>query len=233
MAVSPAQRGVVHKVLPLVLVLGALGFGVMTATGTRPVAVLPSLCFAAAVVAALSPAGRTLPGRIALGVVLVTAAAAITAVFVTTRDSDLTAVLIGLALLAVALVWLLSGETVRAAWPVTAYAPAVAAVSAALLMAVRFVQTSAQASSLLHGGLSLLIAVLLAVASGTAGPARFALGALGVALSAALVYFLAIGGPGVPAIALAAVAAVAAVAAIGPLDKSRSAESSDARLPVR
>ncbi|MGW5053252.1 hypothetical protein [Actinokineospora sp. NPDC004072] len=235
MAVPPARRGVAGALLPPATALAAVGMAVLMATATgHPAAVLPAAAVAAAALAVgYTPAGATFPGRVALGVVLVAAAVAIMGVMFLVDGRDPAGLAYGAAFLVASVALLFSGRVDTSPRPVTAYAPAVAAVAGALLLAIQYLGASGAVAALWHGGLALLLAVLLAVASAAGGPARFALGALGVALSAALLYFLAITGPGAAAVAVAAVVTVAAVAGIGPLDKSRSAESSDGGPRVR
>lgn len=169
---------------------------------------------AAVAVTARSPVGRTLAGRVALGVVVVAAAAVISVA------SPIAAVP-GVVALGAWVALLRPEPAPPASMP--AFAPAIAAVCAGVL-AVPFFAAA---------GLHLLLAVLLVVASGVEGPGRFALTALAAALSVASLYFLAVSGAGVVPVVAGGLFAVAAVAGLGPAGKARSAESSDGPRRVR
>ncbi|MGX7824330.1 hypothetical protein ACTG9Q_04490 [Actinokineospora sp. 24-640] len=230
-----AESSIAHKVLPILLVAGALGGAVLAArvTGEFAAALVP-LAFAAAVaVSSWAAAGRVLPGRLALGVVQVAAGLALGGALFVHGGRDPLATVSGFLLVVPALVLMLTRPVDTTPRPATAYAPVVAAGLAALLLAVRFIAESGDAGSLLFGGLYLLVAVLLAASGGAEGPARFAVGALAAAVSVGLLYFLAISGAGGLPVLLAALFTASAVAGIGPVGKPRSAEPADDDRPVR
>lgn len=231
-----AESSIVHKVLPILLVVGGLGGALFAArvTGEFAAALVPLAYAAAVAVSSWAAAGRVLPGRLALGVAQVAAGLVLGGALFVDGGRDPLAMVAGFLLVAPALVLMLTTPVDTTPRPATAYAPVVAAGLAALLLAERFIAEFGDAGSLLFGALYLLVAVLLAASVGAEGPARFAVGALAAAAaSVGLLYFLAISGAGWPPILLAALFTAAAVAGIGPVGKPRSAEPADDDRPVR
>ena len=235
MSAARARSAILSTVFSLVACLAAVAAGVYAATVHHYSAavVLPVAYLVAVLVSAFSPAGRTLPGRMALGVVLLAAPLAFAASLVGFGGADPLGLVVGGLLLLCALP-LLRHEVAPGPRPLTAYAPFAVACGAALLLVAALAADDYGLATLTGGGAYLVLAALAAAVSGAAGPARFALGVLLAVIAAAGVYLLAIsGGGGWLQILVGALVTAACVASIGPLDKVRPAQSPDGRRGVR
>lgn len=230
-----ARSAILTWLLPLVACLTAAGAVVYAvAVLSYPAAVpLPVAYAVAALVASTAAVGRTLPGRMALGVVLVAAPIAFAGALFAVDGRDLLGLALGGVLLLCAMPMLLLGDLVPGPRPPTDYAPVAASGCAALLVAAGLVSDPRHLPVLAIGGVYLVLAALVAATPGASGPVRFATGVLWAALSATGVYFLAISSAGPVLIALGALVTSACVVAIGPLRDVLSAEPSDAERRVR
>ncbi len=233
-----AARGrsaILGSLLPLVACVAAAAASVYAVLAhSFPAVIAPPAAYAAAhVVAARAAAGRTAPGRMALGVVMVAAPLVYAGALSTMDGGDPVGLGIGGFLLLCAMPALLFGRVEPGPRPLTAYAPLVASVCAALLAAAGLVIDPRGAAVLAIGGGYLVLAVLVTAASGAAGPTRFAMGVLWAALSVTGVYLLALTAAGPVVVVLGAVVTAACVAAIGPLRAVLSAERSDGGGRVR
>ncbi|MFC5286101.1 hypothetical protein ACFPM7_03485 [Actinokineospora guangxiensis] len=236
MAAARARSAILGTVFALVACLAAVAAGVYAAAVHHYSAavVLPVAYLAAVLVSALSPVGRTLPGRMALGVVLLAAPLAFAASLVGFDGVDPLGLVVGGLLLLCALPLLLRHEVAPGPRPLTAYAPFAIACGAALLLVAAVAADDPSLATLTGGGAYLVLAALAAAVSGAAGPARFALGVLLAVIAAAGVYLLAISGDGGwPQILVGALVTAACVASIGSLDKVRPAQSPDGGEGVR
>ncbi|SDD47753.1 YccS family putative transporter [Actinokineospora iranica] len=220
--------------LVAVAAVGMTAF-MFTLAGRHPAALVPGIVYLVALAAlAFSPAGRALAGRIGLGVVLAVAAVAMMGLLFVQGGRNPNSLVFGLMFLLAAIVL-----TARA----PARAMAEAGLPAILAMAASgfaggitvqlFVAARGDTSSLVFGGLFLLAAVVFQVGLRLPNPARFAVGAVVVAFSAALLYFLVVSGRGGASIGLAALFVAALIGSLAAAGAPRSADPAGDRHVVR
>jgi hypothetical protein len=234
-AAARARSAILSTVFTLVACLAAVAAGVYAAVVHHYSAavVLPVAYLVAVLVSAYSPAGKTLPGRMALGVVLLAAPLAFAASLVDFNGADPLGLAAGGLLLLGALPLLMRHEVAPGPRPLTAYAPFAIACAAALLLVAALAAEDHGLATLTGGGAYLVLAGLAAAVSAAVGPARFALGVLLAVIAAVGAYLLVISGGGWPQLMVGALVTAACVASIGSLDKVRPAQSPDGGQGVR
>ncbi|WP_285504026.1 hypothetical protein [Actinokineospora sp. NBRC 105648] len=220
---------------PILVVLVTIGVSALmfVVSGRHPAAVLPGLVYLAAFSALVwSAAGADLPGRIALGVVALVASVEISVLLYYQGGHNAQSLFSGF-FAAVGVAGALVDSLVRRASGPASVLPLVAVAAAAGLALHQVFSTPDDPSALVFGGLFLLAAVVFLVSGQAAGPGRFAAGALVCAVSAALVYFLAVSGRGAVPLVLGVLFLVALLAALVLTGRGGSAERPGGGSAVR
>ncbi|WP_033400581.1 hypothetical protein [Actinokineospora enzanensis] len=198
----------IRKVLPIVTVVAGIGLSVLIyyVTGRHPASVLPGVVYVVATLAqAYTPAGRDLAGLIGLGVVSLAGIAGMALQLYYLGGHNPQALLLTF-LLVVGTLGRVAGyidDLVPAGR--AEYATLVAVAAAVGVLVVRFFTDTDDPGSLVHGSLFLVAAAVFMIGQRIQGPGRFALCALVVAVSAGVLYFLAISSAGAVPILLGAV----------------------------
>ncbi|WP_436492359.1 hypothetical protein [Actinokineospora sp. HUAS TT18] len=208
----------VVKLLPPLAVAAALGIAVFLflVTGRHPATLAPALVYLAALITMVwTPVGRLQVSRIGLGVLLVGASVAMMAVMYVEGGRNLTSLNFGgMFLITAVAVTFFGAAGEKPAHAAADWLPLLGAVGAAVAMTELYVYT-ANLSTLVIGGLFAVVSIITLAAATTAGPPKFAIGLVAVAVAVGLIYLSAISGAVVPGIVLGGLVLVSAGQLLG------------------